>query len=95
MSTFVYLRLSSSAEDETDFEADMREMDELSGQQPGYIWSEILTVQGSVPTWVVLSEWESREHSRAWEHSDRHEEIMDKWEKRYASPYVKRRFTSE
>ena len=95
MSLFVYLRLAARPEDVAEFEADLKEMDDLSRVQTGYIWSETLKADESEPTYVVLSEWESREDSRAWEHSPRHDEIIDKWANRYAQPFVRRRFTSE
>ena len=95
MSTYVYLRLSVAPEDVADFEADLKEMEDLSRQQPGFISTETLTAVGDEPTWVVLSEWETREQSHDWEHELHHQEVIDKWEDRYTHPYVKRRFTSE
>ena len=94
MSILVYLRLAVDQKDVPEFERDLAQMDALARAQPGFIWSETLRSPDATATYVILSEWEARDHSRAWEHSPRHEEIMDKWGKRYAQAYKKRRFTS-
>ena len=92
MSIFVYLKLTIKSEDVADFERDLHKMDELSKKASGFMWSE--TLKASTPnTWVVLSEWQSRDNTRAWEHSAEHEEIMKKWDERYAEKWIKKRYT--
>ena len=66
------------------FERDMEELYELAKKQPGYMWAHYgrSHVDGR---WFVISEWESYEQMKAWEHETRHEELMDVNEKRYES----------
>ncbi|MBI2166136.1 MAG: antibiotic biosynthesis monooxygenase [Chloroflexi bacterium] len=94
MAVLVYLKLFIKVEANSRFEQDLAELDRLARQQPGFTWSEILRPVSQGDEWVILSEWESREHSRAWEHSPRHEEIMRAWAGHYARPYLKRRFST-
>ncbi len=93
MSIFVYLKLAVKSEDVAEFERDMHSMDELSKRAPGFMWSDILKSTTAPNTWIVVSEWEARDNTRAWEHSAAHEEIMKKWDKRYAEKWTKKRYT--
>ena len=58
----------------TEFEALMEEMYESAQKQPGYIWGHFgrSMVDGR---YLVISEWESYEDMKAWEHEERHEGV--------------------
>ena len=59
-------------EDSTeDFERLMEEMYESAQKQPGFLWGNYgrSHVDGR---WFVISEWDSREHIKAWEDEERH-----------------------
>jgi heme-degrading monooxygenase HmoA len=68
--------------DQGDFEQDMDAMYELAKKQPGYMWGHYgrSHVDGR---WFVISEWESYDEMKAWEHEQTHEEIGDINETRY------------
>jgi heme-degrading monooxygenase HmoA len=65
-----FVRESASAE----FERYMEEMYELAGKQPGYLWGHYgrSMVDGR---WFVISEWETYEDMKDWEHETRHEAV--------------------
>lgn len=64
------------------FERDMEEMYERARKQPGYIWGHFgrSMVDGR---WFVISEWESYQHMKDWEHEARHEEVGELNKPRY------------
>lgn len=94
MPVFIYLKLSVKPEDTREFEDDLRKMHTLERQQPGYVWSEITKLTDSLSVYVLLSEWESRDNSRTFEHLPAHEEIIHKWDARYTTKWVKKRYNS-
>lgn len=70
-------------ESETDaFLHDMEEMYELVRKQPGYLWGHYgrSMVDGR---FLVVSEWQTYDEMKAWEHEARHEEVGDINEPRY------------
>lgn len=69
--------------EETRFEEDMDEAYELARKQPGYLWGHYgrSMVDGR---YFVISEWQTYEEMKAFEHEARHEQIQDESEKRYA-----------
>lgn len=66
------------------FEQDMDEMYELAQKQPGYLWSHWGRSQID-GRYFVISEWETYDQMKAWEHEARHEQVGDENEKRYES----------
>jgi heme-degrading monooxygenase HmoA len=68
--------------DQADFEKDLDAMYELGKKQPGYIWAHYgrSMIDGR---YFVISEWESYEQMKAWEHEETHEALGDAWETRY------------
>jgi len=68
--------------DQADFEQDLDAMYELGKKQPGYIWAHYgrSMIDGR---YFVISEWESYEQMKAWEHEETHEALGDAWESRY------------
>jgi quinol monooxygenase YgiN len=91
---FVYLcfRLPDAADVE-EFEGDMRAMDELAREQPGYMWAEMGRSMRNQLTYVVASEWEDIDDVREWEHNAVHVEVQRKWLPLLNEPLVHRRFT--
>jgi heme-degrading monooxygenase HmoA len=57
-----------------DFETLMEEVYASAQKQPGYIWGHVgrSMVDGR---YFVISEWERREHMKAWEEEERHKAI--------------------
>ena len=57
-----------------DFEQLMEEMYESAQKQPGYIWGHYgrSMIDGR---YFVISEWESYENMKDWEHEERHEAV--------------------
>src|SRR5437016_11879715 len=57
-----------------DFEALLEEMFELAQKQPGYVWGHYgrSMVDGR---YLVVSEGESYDDMKAWEHEERHEAV--------------------
>jgi heme-degrading monooxygenase HmoA len=68
--------------DQAQFEQDLDAMYELGKKQPGYIWAHYgrSMIDGR---YFVISEWESYEQMKAWEHEPTHEALGDAWEPRY------------
>jgi heme-degrading monooxygenase HmoA len=68
--------------DESDFEQDLDAMYELGKKQPGFMWAHYgrSMIDGR---YFVISEWESYEQMKAWEHEETHEALGDAWESRY------------
>lgn len=64
------------------FTSDMDDMYELAQKQPGYMWAHYgrSAVDGR---WFVISEWETYEQMKAWEHEETHEAIGEVNEARY------------
>ena len=67
-------------------------MVQLSKEQPGFLSVEALRPLGMDSDYVIVSEWESEDAFKAWEHSRRHEEIMETYEHgRLSGDYEKMR----
>lgn len=64
------------------FEQDMDVVMELAKKQPGYLWAHWgrSSVDGR---YFVLSEWESYDEMKAFEHESAHEDLQEINEKRY------------
>ena len=93
MTVVSYLRLPIKQEYVAEFERDMDEMLALVKDQPGFYRAEVLRARDDLDTFVILSEWESRDHIKAWEHSPRHEEIMKLYEDHYREKFRTRKYT--
>jgi heme-degrading monooxygenase HmoA len=59
---------------EAEFERYMEEMFELAQKQPGYRWAHFgrSMIDGR---WFVISEWDSYQTMKDWEHEERHEAV--------------------
>jgi heme-degrading monooxygenase HmoA len=70
--------------DEADFEKDLDLMYELAKKQPGYMWAHYgrSMIDGR---YFVISEWESYQEMKDWEHEETHEALGDAWESRYVA----------
>jgi heme-degrading monooxygenase HmoA len=94
MAILSYLRFSLLPEaDLGAFDRDMRDMLELGRRQPGYRWTEMGPSMNDAHVYLVVSEWDTVDEVRAWEHVPEHEDMAKKWEPLYREPLVHRRFT--
>ena len=93
MTVISYLRLPVKQEHLSEFERDLDEMLNLVKSAPGFHRVEVLRLRDDPGTFVILSEWESRDHIRAWEHSPPHEEIMKRYDDRYREEVRTRKYT--
>ena len=87
-----YLKLSIRDEDTAAFERDLEEMLKLAPRQPGFESQEVYQLRGEPSTYLVLSQWESVDHLRAWEHSPKHEEVIRRNEPRFRQSEVHQRY---
>jgi len=88
-----YLRFSLAEDADLEaFARDVEAMRKLAADQPGHRWSEVGRDPADPLVWVVVSEWDSVEQVRAWEHHPAHEALYDVWEPRYREPLLHRRF---
>lgn len=92
MPVLSYLKLAIRDEARKDFEQDLDELLGLAPQQPGFRWVEVYQLRGDPSTYLILSEWETLEDLKAWEHSPRHEEAMTENEPRFRTPETHRRY---
>ena len=93
MTVLSYLRFSlSPGSDLEDFERDLSAMLNQAKMQAGCQWAEIGPSLASALVYVVISEWDEVDDVRAWEHEEEHSGVMQKWEPRYAEPFLHRRF---
>lgn len=92
VSIFSYLKLSVRPEVKVEFERDLEEMLTLAPQQPGFEGVEVFQLRDDADTYLVLSQWESIDHLRAWEHSPRHDEVLKKHNPRLRQPEEHRRY---
>ena len=95
MSLLSYLRFHINDEMLSAFHEDVQRMLSMAQRQPGFQWAQNLRDESNRAVHVILSEWDSRDNMRAWEHSPDHEAIMQKYELAYVEPMVHRRFLPE
>lgn len=88
-----YLKLVPKREFVKGFQRDLEQLAQLVRQQKGFINLEILRPLNSDGQFVILSEWESEADFKAWEHSPRHQEIMDDFNHRAGEGYTKMRMS--
>lgn len=94
MSYLIYLQLPFHEPDLSEAGVDLQAMEQLARKQQGYVWHQVLRDRADPTTVVVLSEWESRDHYRAFEHHPEHEQIMRKWAQRMRERESVRKFTT-
>ncbi len=88
-----YLRFALKPDaDVAAFERDLAAMLELGKEQPGFRWAEVARGVADDRVYVVVSEWDTVEQVRAWEHHPDHEALYDVWEPHYREEFVHRRF---
>jgi heme-degrading monooxygenase HmoA len=89
MSVTSYLRFFLASEADRDpFEDDLKEMLERAMRAPGYVTAEAGRDPWEDRKYLVVSEWETIEHLKAWEHSEHHERVMSRWpDERWAEPF--------
>ena len=92
MTVLVYLRLPMKKDAFPEFNKALKDMMELAQKQPGFISAEVFRLQDDETDFLVLSEWESKEQSNAFEHHATHEDVMDKYEDSYNRTWVKKRY---
>ncbi|MBI4336890.1 MAG: antibiotic biosynthesis monooxygenase [Chloroflexi bacterium] len=93
MSVVSYLKLTPKQEFLKQFQQEMDELTRLARGQKGFIKVEVLRPLNEATTYVVLSEWESEADFKAWEHSPRHQQVMDDFNQRIGQGYSTMRMT--
>lgn len=88
MSVFSYLKLPVPEGQEESFRQDIDRLLPLAKQQPGFIWAEVVRPIDGPPAYVILSEWETLDQLRAWEHHPQHEPVM----RAYPEQHERRRY---
>ena len=83
-----YLKLPIPEADREKFVSDFEALWELARQQPGFISAEHLRTTEGREAYVVISEWETVEHIRAWERESAHKAVIDS----YKEELVHRRY---
>lgn len=94
MPVLSYLKLCVREELKEEFEQDLEEMLALAHQQEGFQGVEVFQLRGDAQTYLILSQWETIDQLRAWEHGPRHEEALKKHNPRFRRPEVHRRYVS-
>lgn len=89
-----YLRFFLASEaDRENFEEDLKEMLERAMNAPGFQRAEAGRDVWEDRKYIVVSQWDSFEEMKAWEHSAHHEAVMDRWpDERWAEPFEHKRF---
>ncbi len=91
MSVVSYLKLAPKPEFRAQFERELQELLGLVRQQAGFVQVEVLRPTDDANAYVILSEWESEAVFKEWEHSLRHQAIMDDYNQRTGQGYTKMR----
>ena len=91
MSVVSYLRLTPKEEFLQQFKQELDELLELVRGHKGVIGVEVLQPIGDSAEYVIVSEWESQEDFKAYEHSPRHAEIKADYNRRTGDGYTKMR----
>ncbi len=92
MSVVSYLKLTPKEGFVQQFRRDLEEFAQLVRAQKGFIQVEILRPLEDANGYVILSEWESEDDFKAWEHSPRHQAVMDDFNHRTGEGYSRMRF---
>lgn len=88
MPVISYLKLRLPAEGREAFQRDFEALLRLVTGQPGFLQAEVLRPAEGPEAYVVISEWETVEHIRAWERAPEHKAVIDG----YKEELVHRRF---
>ena len=91
MSVVSYLRLTPKQGFLHQFRRELDELLELVRGHKGFIGVEVLQPIGGSAEYVIISEWESQEDFKAYEHSPRHAEIKADYNRRTGNGYTKMR----
>ena len=91
MSVVSYLRLTPKQEFLQQFRRELDELLEVVREHKGFIGVEVLQPIGDSADYVIVSEWESQEDFKAYEHSPRHAEIKADYNLRTGNGYSKMR----
>ena len=91
MSVVSYLRLTPKEEFLQQFRRELDELLEVVREPKGFIGVEVLQPIGDSADYVIVSEWESQEDFKAYEHSTRHAEIKADYNLRTGDGYSKMR----
>ena len=91
MSVVSYLRLTPKQEFLQQFKQELDELLELVREHKGFIGVEVLRPIDDSAEYVIVSEWESQEDFKAYEHSPRHAEIKSDYNRRTGDGYTKMR----
>jgi heme-degrading monooxygenase HmoA len=93
MSILSYLRFALAPDaDFAEFEQDLYAMLQLARTHSGFQWAEMGPSMTDASVYIVVSEWDDVEQVRAWEHSEEHSGVMERWEPHYREPFLHRRF---
>lgn len=75
------------------FEAAMRRLLTDARETPGCLWAYAYRAEDIEPAYMVLSGWDSQASMRTWEHSPRHERVVEISEQEwFRQPAVVRRY---
>ncbi|MSQ40356.1 MAG: antibiotic biosynthesis monooxygenase [Dehalococcoidia bacterium] len=88
VSVVSYLKLVPKPEFQTQFEQNLQELLGLVRQQAGFVQVEVLRPADDASAYVILSEWESEAAFKTWEHSARHQVVMDNYNQRAGQGYT-------
>ena len=91
MSVVSYLKLLPKPQFADQFQRDLDLLLGLVRQQQGFVSVEVLRPADGSGAYVILSEWESEEAFKAWEHSTRHQQVMDDYNQRTGEGYTRMR----
>ena len=91
MSVVSYLRLTPKAEFADQFREELNELLETVSEHEGFISVEVLHPMGSSTDYVIVSEWETQQDFKNYEHSSRHAEIKSEYRNQTGTGYTKMR----
>lgn len=89
MPVLSYLHLPIPEGDRERMKRELDAMLALARQQPGFRQVEVLQPLEGASAYIILSEWETLDQLRAWEHQPQHEAIIEA----YQGQHTSRRYT--
>ena len=93
MSIVSYLRLFPREEYLEDFQHSLEVLLRLVREHKGFISVEVLHPTDNSTSYVIVSEWESEEDFKAWEHSPQHDAVKEDYDQNTGQGYTKMRLT--
>ena len=91
MTVVSYLKLTPKPEFRVQFERELQELLVLVRKQAGFVQAEVLRPTDDANAYVIVSEWESEAAFKEWEHSARHQVVMDDYNQRTGQGYTRMR----